>query len=143
MRDTSQLTGSFSKRHAVTREFAFAFPIVLRLIIGLRFQVLFTSLTGMLFIGSSRYLFTIGRQLVLSLGRWSSQIHAGFHVSGATWGNICSGRQPFPYRAFTFSGRAFQTRSGKLSFGAVDGPATPETPESASGLGYSHFARRY
>ena len=42
--------------------------------------------TGILFIGSSRYLFTIGHQRVLSLGRWSSRIHAGFHVSDATWG---------------------------------------------------------
>lgn len=27
----------------------------------------------------------IGHRVMLSLGRWSSRIHAGFHVSGATW----------------------------------------------------------
>jgi hypothetical protein len=30
-------------------------------------------------------LFTIGRQLVFSLGRWSSRIPTGFHVSRGTW----------------------------------------------------------
>ena len=29
--------------------------------------------------------FTIGRLGILSLRRWASPIHAGFHVSGATW----------------------------------------------------------
>ena len=37
--------------------------------------------------------FTIGRRVILSLRRWSSQIHTGFHVSGATWvvDRECSG----------------------------------------------------
>jgi hypothetical protein len=46
--------------------------------------------TGILFIDRSRYFFTIGHQGVLSLGRWASRIHAGFHVSDATWGLVCS-----------------------------------------------------
>ena len=32
-------------------------------------------------------LFAIGRQVVLSLGRWSSRIQTGFPVSGPTWEN--------------------------------------------------------
>ena len=40
---------------------------------------------GVLFTFPSRYWFTIGRQGILRLTRWSSQIHAGFHGPGATW----------------------------------------------------------
>jgi hypothetical protein len=41
--------------------------IVLRLLVGIRFQVLFTPLTRVLFAFPSRYLFTIGRQECLAL----------------------------------------------------------------------------
>ena len=58
--------------------------IALPLLVGIRFQVLFTPLTGVLFTFPSRYWFTIGRQRVFSLARWSSQIHTGFLVSRAT-----------------------------------------------------------
>jgi hypothetical protein len=51
----------------------------------MRFQVLLTPLTGVLFTFPSRYLFTIGRWVVLSLARWSSRIHTGFHGPRATW----------------------------------------------------------
>ena len=44
----------------------------------------FTPLTGVLFTFPSRYWYTIGRQGVLSLGRWSSQIPTGFLVSRGT-----------------------------------------------------------
>jgi hypothetical protein len=37
-----------------------------------------------LFIIQSPYWFTIGRQGVFSLGRWSARFHAGFHESDAT-----------------------------------------------------------
>ncbi len=57
---------------------------VLRPLVGIWFQVLLTRLTAVLFTFHSRYFCAIGRQGVLSLGRWSSRIHAGFHVSGAT-----------------------------------------------------------
>ena len=53
-------------------------------LVGKRFQVLFHSPPGVLFAFPSRYWFTIGHQGVFSLGRWSSRIHAGFHVSRAT-----------------------------------------------------------
>ena len=42
--------------------------IVLRLLVSMRFQVLLTPLTGVLFTFPSRYLFTIGRQEYLALG---------------------------------------------------------------------------
>ena len=52
--------------------------------VGTRFQGLFHLPLGELFTFPSRYLFTIGRQVVLSLGRWSSQLPPGFHVSQGT-----------------------------------------------------------
>jgi hypothetical protein len=56
----------------------------LPLFVGTRFQVLFHSPLGVLFTFPSRYLFTIGQSVVLSLGRWSSQIPPGFLVSEGT-----------------------------------------------------------
>ncbi len=58
--------------------------IGLPLIVGTRFQVLLTPLTGVLFTFPSRYSFTIGHQLVFSLGRWSSRLPTGFHVPRGT-----------------------------------------------------------
>ena len=58
--------------------------IALRLLVGIRFQVLLTPLAGVLFTFPSRYLFTIGRQLVFSLAKWSSQIPTGFLVPRGT-----------------------------------------------------------
>ena len=56
-----------------------------------RFQILFTPLTEVLFTFPSRYWFTIGRQVVLSLGRWSSRIPTGFHVPrGTQVPDVCS-----------------------------------------------------
>ena len=49
-----------------------------------RFQILFTPLTEVLFTFPLRYWFTIGHQVVLSLGRWSSRIPTGFHVPRGT-----------------------------------------------------------
>ena len=87
---------------------------VLRPLVGIWFQVLLTRLTAVLFTFHSRYFCAIGRQVVLSLGRWSSRIHAGFHVSGATWDTV-SESFPFTYRAVTFCGRSFHTvRLGPL-----------------------------
>ncbi len=79
----------------------------LRLIVSTRFQDLFHSPLGVLFTFPSRYWFTIGRQVVFSLGRWSSRIPTGFHVSRRTQGP--SRREAsFPYRAVTCYGGAFQ-----------------------------------
>jgi hypothetical protein len=48
--------------------------IVRSRLVDTRFQGLFTPLAGVLFAFPSRYWFTIGRQVVFSLGRWSSQL---------------------------------------------------------------------
>ena len=50
--------------------------MLLRLV-DTRFQGLFTPLAGVLFAFPSWYWFTIGHQVVFSLGRWSSQIPTG------------------------------------------------------------------
>src|SRR5688572_4041721 len=51
--------------------------IVLSRLVDTRFQGLFTPLAGVLFAFPSRYWFAIGRQVVFSLGRWSSQLPTG------------------------------------------------------------------
>jgi hypothetical protein len=53
--------------------------------VGARFQVSFTPLKRVLFTFPSRYLSTIGRHSVFSLGGWAPRIRAGFHVSRPTW----------------------------------------------------------
>jgi len=52
--------------------------IVLSWLVDTRFQSLFTPLAGVLFTFPSQYWFTIGRLVVFSLGRWSSQLLTGF-----------------------------------------------------------------
>ena len=59
--------------------------LVLCLLVGARFQVLFHSPFGVLFTFPSRYLFAIGHMLVFSLRGWSPCLHNGFLVSGATF----------------------------------------------------------
>ncbi len=56
----------------------------LRLFVGIRFQVYFTPLVGVLFTFPSRYLFTIGYQGVFRLGGWSPHVQTGFHVPRPT-----------------------------------------------------------
>ena len=74
--------------HNVTRRLimqkARRHPEGLRLLVGIWFQELFHSPLGVLFTFPSRYLCTIGLRVVFSLGRWSSQIPTGFHVSRRT-----------------------------------------------------------
>jgi hypothetical protein len=80
--------------------------IVLSRLVDTRFQGLFTPLAGVLFAFPSRYWFAIGRQVVFSLGRWSSQIPTGLleprgtQVPPRVFG-------PFIYAAITRSGRPF------------------------------------
>ena len=54
------------------------------------FQVLFHSPPGVLFTFPSRYCSTIGHQVVFRLGRWSSLVPTGFHVSGGTLDTVSS-----------------------------------------------------
>jgi len=82
-------------------------PIGLRPLVGMWFQVQYPPLTGVLPIFRSRYLFTIGRQRVLSLGRWTSQIQTRFHVTGFTRGHTRR-RFTVAYGTVTRYGRAFQ-----------------------------------
>jgi hypothetical protein len=80
--------------------------IVLSRLVDTRFQGLFTPLAGVLFAFPSRYWFAIGRQVVFSLGRWSSQIPTellelrGTQVPPRAFGL-------FIYAAITRSGRPF------------------------------------
>ena len=115
-------------------------PEGLPLFVGMRFQVLFHSPLGVLFTFPSRYSFTIGRRLVLSLGGWAPQILPGFHVSEDTQEH----RRPtsfFVYGGITLYAAPFQV----LPLNSVDamfGSYNP-APETWDGLGYSAFARRY
>ena len=77
----------------------------LQLLVGIRFQVSFTPLIGVLFTFPSRYLFTIGHQGVFRLGGWSPHVQTGFHVSRPTQGS----NSLYAYGAITRYGRTFQT----------------------------------
>ena len=57
----------------------------LRPLVGIRFQVLFHSLSRVLFTFPSRYCYTIGHMRVFSLTRWSWQIQTEFLVLRPTW----------------------------------------------------------
>ena len=118
---------------------SFACAIALRLLVNTRFQILFTPLAGVLFTFPSRYSYAIGHQGVLSLGRWSSQLQTGFHVSRLTRG-VPRAASTFVYGAVTLFGRLSQVVL--LAF-AVPCRA-PTTPiGNPIGLGYSAFARHY
>jgi hypothetical protein len=79
----------------------------LRPLVGMWFQVQYPPLVGVLPIFRSRYLFAIGRQGVLSLARWTSQIRTHFHVLGPT--QVPDGRLPsVAYGTITRYGRTFQ-----------------------------------
>jgi hypothetical protein len=80
--------------------------IVLSRLVDTRFQGLFTPLAGVLFAFPSRYWFAIGRQVVFSLGRWSSRIPTGLlEPRGTQVPPRAIG--PFIYAAITRSGRPF------------------------------------
>ena len=77
------------------------------------FQVHYPPLVGVLPTFRSRYWCAIGRQGVLSLARWASQIQTRFHVSSPTQGPD----RPLSlvtYGTITRSGQAFQTCSVKV-----------------------------
>ena len=83
---------------------------MLELLVDIRFQVLFHSPSGVLFIFPSRYYFTIGLRFIFSLGGWSPQIPTGFHVSSSTQ-EFVKRQFNFNYRTFTFFGWPFQDHS--------------------------------
>ena len=112
----------------------------LPLFVGTRFQVLFHSPLGVLFTFPSRYLFTIGRQVVLRLGRWSSQILPGFHVSEDTQEHHWPA-QLFVYGGITLYPGPFQVLPLSLAVPLCE--SYNPAPETWDGLAYSAFARRY
>jgi hypothetical protein len=62
---------------------------------------------------------------VFSLGRWSSRIPTGFHVSRGTWDTLLRLRL-FAYRGFTSYAGPFQAASAKSINAVCESPATPE-----------------
>jgi hypothetical protein len=83
----------------------------LRLLVGIRFQVSFTPLVGVLFTFPSRYSFAIGHQGVFRLGGWSPHLRTGFHVSRPTQGS----RQELRVRDCHPLRPAFPDRSASLA----------------------------
>ena len=81
---------------------------MLPLLVGTRFQVLFHSPYRSSFHLSLTVLCAIGHRVVFSLGRWSSQIPTGFHVSRGTRGHPRVD-QNFAYGAITRYGGTFQS----------------------------------
>ena len=123
--------------------------------VGTRFQVLFHSPPGVLFTFPSRYLCTIGYRVVFSLGRWSFRIHTGFHVPRATRETVPGRHSPFRIRGYHPLWPNFPDRSpmDMLDNSPKDPQCPPDCPHNpdyatpaglhATGLGSSHFARRY
>ncbi len=87
----------------------------LPLFVGIRFQVSFTPLVGVLFTFPSRYWFTIGRARVLRLGGWSPHVQTGLHVSRLTRGFF----PVLPVRGYHPVSPPFPRRSG--STGKITG----------------------
>ena len=128
--------------------------IALPQFVGMRFQVLFHSPPGVLFTFPSRYLFTIGCQVVFSLARWTSQIPTGLHVSRGT--QVPPGSHfDFNYGAFTLFGTAFQRfRLSKWfvtpRWAALQPPKTsfrvwavPVSLATTKGIEFSFFSSSY
>jgi hypothetical protein len=98
--------------------------IVLSRLVDTRFQVLFTPLAGVLFAFPSRYWFAIGRQVVFSLGRWSSRILAGLLEPRDTQ-DTSRASFHFTYAAVTLFGRPFQAVQLWIEV-SRRGPTTPK-----------------
>ena len=108
------------------------------MLVSSRFHVLFHSPPGVLFTFPSRYCFAIGHTGVLSLTRWSSQIHTEFHVLRAT-------RDTARPTLFSNTGLSPSVaRHSNASSNSVGPRCCPTTPMVETiGLGSSPFARRY
>ena len=81
-------------------------------LVGIQFQVLFHPASAVLFTFPSRYLSTIGHRHVFSLGRRSSQVQPGFHVSRLTQERRHAPCQTFRLRGFHPLRLSFPTRFG-------------------------------
>jgi hypothetical protein len=110
--------------------------IVLRPLVSVWFQVLFTQLKAVLFIVQSPYLSTIGHRGVFSLGRWAGQLHTEFHELRATLVRLSKGTGQLRIRDFHPLWCDFPDAS------AVNGFVTPQgarNPGTNPGLGYLRF----
>ena len=83
----------------------------LRLVVGIRFQVLFHSPSGVLFTFPSRYWFTIGHRSIFSLMPWAALIPTGLLVPRSTRVRKPESLINFAYRAVTSFGPPFQDGS--------------------------------
>ena len=99
----------------------------------------FTPLTAVLFTFPSRYLSTIGHQIVFSLIPWSGRVHAKFHVHRVTQGTTRAS-SVFGYGSLTLLGAAFHPLLLTVKVPHC-GPTTPRS--KLPGLGFSVFARHY
>ena len=95
----------------------------LLLLVDLRFQILFHSPLGVLFTFPSRYLFTIGRLGIFSLGTWSSQIPTGFLVSCGTQVPLSSFHR-FRLLGYHHLWQSFPQLSASFYFDLTRGPTT-------------------
>ena len=77
--------------------------LALRLLVDIRFQVLFHSAPAVLFTFPSRYLFTIAHLVIFSLDGWSRLLPTGFLVSCRTQ-DPTHLRSSFVYGALTLFG---------------------------------------
>ena len=101
--------------------------MVLRPLVGAWFQVLFhLRLTGLLFTFRSRYFCAIGCPVVLSLGGWTPQIRAGFHVSDPTWESVNGG--PFLSPTGLSPSVVRRSRTIRLEKAFVTPPRAPARP---------------
>ena len=114
--------------------------IVLYLFVSTGFQVLFHSPPGVLFTFPSQYYYSIGHQVVFSLGGWSPLLPTRFHVPCGTLvpaarsSLSCTGLLP---SLVPLSNGLLLDTSDCLS------PARNPNHPKTIGLGSSPFARRY
>ena len=112
--------------------------LALRLLVDIRFQVLFHSAPAVLFTFPSRYSFTIAHLVIFSLDGWSRLLPTRFLVSCRTQ-DPTSLRSAFVYGTLTLFGmpsHAFPLASLLLLSWSFN-------PDPSIGLGSSPFARRY
>ena len=95
---------------------------------------LFTPLAGVLFTFPSRYLFTIGRQLVFSLTRWSARIHTRLHLYRVTQ-ELPRRASVFGYGPFTLYGAIFHS----LHLTSTLSQRGPTTPPASRWFGLFRF----
>ena len=88
------------------------------------FRFYFTPLTGVLFTFPSRYLSTIGHQMVFIIGGWSTQLPTGFHVSRGTQ-DTASVSVSFRLRAYHPLRMSFPEHSAIIQCSYLCGPTTP------------------